>query len=418
MQPLARSMRDPGRTAGDVGHAMSMSSSSTTGVTSSLRRDETRYRTGHPMHPVLRPAWNIRPVYEPGRRPRLRDRSIPVRREQSWTPQLRGMASKVDASLPFMPSLCRGLLRGLSGADRDPEVARPAAPTGRREEEGETASPPEKIFAAAGWMMADPRHLRVAQKARLDGEPGAPGGIISRPALASVEAVLTPAICRCRRARSGTVAARTRGDVSASSRKVILASGPARTSGGTRSTRLHPTPRPHQVPDPGARPEYGRSTPRLTSTVRRAGRGLSGRGRGGHHEGRRRRSPTRAGPPLATSGWCRSAFREISQVDGFSAEGPGHGRPATSARRADATGKRVVTTAAAGSPRDRDDRPRSRNSLKPEAHPRPGRAHLRRACRPGRPGRPRSGGASRLVTNRCGRPLTWISGPSATSDIS
>ncbi len=78
----------------------------------------------------------------------------------------------------------------------------------------------------------------------------------------------------------------------------------------------------------------------------------------------------------------------------------------------------VLTGLRAGDRPDRDDRPRRRPGPGPaRADPAARLSPLRHPRRPDRRPRPRGGRAAPRRRPRPGRPITWISGPSATSDI-
>lgn len=92
------------------------------------------------------------------------------------TPQLRGMASKVDASLPFASSLCGACFEVCPVRIEIPELlVQLRRQVVEKKKAKRLPHSEQAIFAAAGWMMADPRHLRVAQKAASMGSRVLPG---------------------------------------------------------------------------------------------------------------------------------------------------------------------------------------------------------------------------------------------------
>ena len=75
------------------------------------------------------------------------------------TPQLRGMSSELDASLPYASTPVRRLLRGLPGRDRHPRGPRPPARQGAAHAPAERAG-----MRVAGWMFNDSVRLGKAQR--------------------------------------------------------------------------------------------------------------------------------------------------------------------------------------------------------------------------------------------------------------
>ena len=323
------------------------------------------------------------------------------------SPQLTGVED--NASLPVRVVAVRRVLRRLPGAHRHPRAAGAPARQARRGAPGRLAGAHRRGGRDGRGVLGDGRPEPV----RPGGE-GQPGRAAARPGHRAHPVAAAAAVGLDQQPRPAR----------SPDRDVPRVVGPhPRTS----PTRPHERPRRAAGPRPRGprRCRAGRAGPRLPqhgAARARLGRRCSTCSRTGCSTTRPPcAAPTTPGcaPP---SPRARRGARRRRRRTGAAAARPagrlGTGRPRRR-RHADAPPSStsyaaVVTACRVAVRRDRHHRARRRARPGPPGdHPRTRRACLRRARRPGRAHRARDAAPGSTPT----RPTTFISGPSATSDI-
>ena len=352
---------------------------------------------------------NVCPVYERTGGPRLRERLPRPDRGRPLAAADRGRRQRLPA-VRLDP--LRRLLRRLPGGHRHPpDAGPPALAGGRRQARGLRAPTPEQaLMAAAAWTMDSPARWRGALRAaRLGRLLGRRRGKISTPAAAAVgldrdpgrPPAPHPAVPRLvGQARAGTEEALV------SAREELLARVRAAVADGAA-----PAPVARDYRTAGQPPELAGEA-LLELLVERLV----------DYRALVRRGTTAMVAATVVAALTERGARRVAVPDGILPAGldrldpgielVGDDPPLTPAEL-DAPGRRAHRLRG-GDRRDRHDRARRR--------PRPGPARAQPGPRlppgggdrrPGGRGRPRGAWPALDPT----RPQTWISGPSATSDI-